>query len=181
MTNSEPNLFERHSPPEMVDKLKRELDRFTKARTRDECVDHLMNFVWTAWHLIERTWLSMQALTPEERARLDTALGANWQSEDEFRTWSKQQCPELGACRQLANSAKHVGNKYRLTDEQDTDLTASATVALSGVTWRDIERRENWAFKIEYGGGTHSAENVCHRVIEFWTRVMGYGLSINWP
>jgi hypothetical protein len=180
MAKTEPHLFDRYTPPEMVDKLKRELDRFKEADTRRAREDHMMNFVWTAWHLYEWTWRGIEALGTNDPKRLEKALGATWQSDVEFRDWAKRECPELGACRQLSNAAKHPGSSDVAKDELTADVTARPTMSAAKVTLADIALVEHWSHEIKYGEGWQSAESVFQRILDFWTHTMGYGLNIDW-
>lgn len=180
MAKIKPHLFDAYTPPEMVDKLKRELDRYREAETRDVREDHMMNFIWTAWHLYEWAWHGIETLDTDDRKKLEHAAGTAWQSKTDFRNWAKRQCPALGACRQLSNSVKHPGSSKVLNDEVPVDVTARPTMAISETALADIGLIKNWSHEIKYGEDWESFDVVFQRILDFWTSVLGYGLSINW-
>jgi len=178
---AQPHLFARYTPPEIVNKLKRELDRFNAAKTRAEAEDHAMNFAWTAWHLYEWTWAGIEALDDECRQRLETTLGASWPDGDSFRDWAKSKCPDLGAYRQISIAAKHAGDMSDVAyDEHPVDVTASATEVAETATLLTIDGIENWDLKIGYNGPQASMGPMFENVLQFWTAVMCYGKNIDW-
>ncbi|MGD1876443.1 MAG: hypothetical protein ACFB13_02960 [Kiloniellaceae bacterium] len=141
----------------------------------------MMNFVWTAWHLWERMWASIEALNDADRRKIESSLGATWASKDAFRDWVKEQCPALGACRQLTNSCKHPGSTDIAKDEHVVDVTARAVFPDSSVGFANIDDAQNWQHEIRYGGDAwETADDVFESVVDFWTKAVCYGQCINW-
>lgn len=175
------HLFERYTPPDMLVKLERELDRFRQATTRSDREDHMMNFVWTAWHLRERMWYSMEELDQVDRRKIENSLGATWNSNDAFRDWAKEQCPALGACRQLTNSCKHPGSTDIAKDEHVVDVTARPSSPSSKVDFADVDNAQYWLHEIRYGSDTwETVDGLFDNVVDFWTKAVCYGQCINW-
>src|SRR5437763_4793646 len=53
---SPPKTFGINSSRDMLEKLKREIERLAGSITRQEVVDHGLNAAMTAWHLTDWTW-----------------------------------------------------------------------------------------------------------------------------
>jgi hypothetical protein len=70
-----PPTFAINSSRDMLEKLKREIERLAGSIIRQEIVDHGVNAAMTAWHLTEWTWREIQGSIP--RVRSLTARAGN--------------------------------------------------------------------------------------------------------
>ena len=63
-----PETFALDSSRDMLEKLKREIERLAGSIIRQEVVDHGLNAAITAWHLTDWTWREIQGSTLVLRA-----------------------------------------------------------------------------------------------------------------
>jgi|SRR5689334_12328999 hypothetical protein len=72
-----PETFALDSSRDMLEKLKREIERLAGSIIRQEVVDHGLNAAMTAWHLTDWTWREIQGSTLVLRSlkALMTSLG----------------------------------------------------------------------------------------------------------
>jgi len=176
MADPLPHLFTQYRPFDLLEKLKREKDRYDKARTRPCQEDHIANFAATAWNFHERLWESIEALPPEERERYANETGADTNGPKEFRDWCKDQLPDLGGWRQITNTTKHFAKATDIGhDEVPVDVTARPTDSAAAASLIDIAQAENWSIEIKYLCDWVPAAEAMERVIAFWMRMMAYG------
>jgi hypothetical protein len=90
----------------MLEKFKREIERFAGSIIRQEVVDHGLNAAMTAWHLTDWTWREIQASIPRLRAITGRA-GTPIRELKQFQEFVKGDCAELAYCEGIAVSTKH--------------------------------------------------------------------------
>jgi len=94
------------SSRDMLEKLRREIDRLAASIIRQEIVDHGLNAAMTAWHLTDWAWREIQGSTllPTLTAR----AGAPIRDLKQFQELVKRNCAELAYCEGIAISTKHL-------------------------------------------------------------------------
>ena len=101
-----PKTFAIYSSRDMLEKLKREIERLAGSIIRQEVVDHALNAAMTAWHLTDWTWREIQGSTLVLRAL--AARGRTPIRElKQFQGFVKRDCAELAYCEGIAISTKH--------------------------------------------------------------------------
>ena len=101
-----PETFALDSSRDMLEKLKRELERLAGSIIRQEVVDHGLNAAMTAWHLTDWTWRKIQASIPQHRI-LTARAGTPIKELKEFQEFVKRDCTELAYCEGIAVSTRH--------------------------------------------------------------------------
>ncbi len=102
-----PKTFAINSSRDMLEKLKREIERLAGSIIRQEVVDHGLNAAMTAWHLTDWTWKEIKN-SPRLRS-LTTRAGTPIRELRHFQEFVKRDCPELAYCEGIAVSTKHFG------------------------------------------------------------------------
>jgi hypothetical protein len=95
-----------NSSRDMLEKLKREIERLAGSIIRQEIVDHGLNAAMTAWHLTEWTWREIQGSIPRIRSVTEKA-GTSIRELKQFQRFVKRDCAELAYCEDIAISTKH--------------------------------------------------------------------------
>jgi len=95
-----------NSSRDMLEKLKREIERLAGSIIRQEIVDHGLNAAMTAWHLTEWTWREIQGSIPRIRSVTEKA-GTSIRELKQFQQFVKRDCAELAYCEGIAISTKH--------------------------------------------------------------------------
>ena len=99
-----PKTFAINSSRDMLEKLKREIERLAGAIIRQEIVDHGQNAAMTAWHLTDWTWREIHSIP----LRTLTANGGMPIRElKQFQEFVKRSCAELAYCEGIAVSTRH--------------------------------------------------------------------------
>jgi hypothetical protein len=101
-----PNTSAINSGRDMIEKLKREIERLAGSVIRQEVVDHGLNAAMTAWHLTHWTWREIQGSIPRVRS-VTARAGTPIRELKQFQEFVKRDCPELAYCEGIAVSAKH--------------------------------------------------------------------------
>src|SRR6516225_3201705 len=101
-----PPTFVINSSRDMLEKLKREIERLAGSIIRQEIVDHGLNAAMTAWHLTEWTWREIQGSIPRIRSVTEKA-GTSIRELKQFQQFVKRDCAELAYCEGIAISTKH--------------------------------------------------------------------------
>jgi len=94
------------SSRDMLEKLKREIERLSGSIIRQEVVDHGLNAAMTAWHLTDWTWREIQDSTPRLRS-LRARAGRPIRELKQFQEFVKRNCTELACCEGIAVSTRH--------------------------------------------------------------------------
>src|ERR1700741_3727609 len=92
-----PETFALDSSRDMLEKLKREIERLAGSIIRQEVVDHGLNAAMTAWHLTDWTWREIQDSTPRLRT-LTARAGTRVRELKQFQEFVKRNCTELAYC-----------------------------------------------------------------------------------
>jgi hypothetical protein len=95
-----------NSSRDLLEKLKREIERLAGSMIRQEIVDHGLNAAMTAWHLTDWTWREIQDSTPRLRS-LTARAGTPIRELKQFQEFVKRNCTELAYCEGIAVSTKH--------------------------------------------------------------------------
>jgi hypothetical protein len=101
-----PKTFAINSSRDMLEKLKREIERFAGSIIRQEVVGHGLNAAMTAWHLTDWTWREIQGSIPRLRS-LTARAGKPIKELKQFQEFVKRNCAELAYCEGIAVSTKH--------------------------------------------------------------------------
>jgi hypothetical protein len=99
-------LFGMSNPFEYAKKLDREYKRLSSSsrkKSKQDQIDHALNFVVAAWHLADRVFKY-----PDTHAALKEKGIKDWPA---FRTHFFSLCPELSICYDLSISYKHYDNR----------------------------------------------------------------------
>src|SRR6516225_361432 len=102
---TQPKTLAMQSSRDMLEKLKREIDRLAGSIIRQEIVDHGLNAAMTAWHLTDWVWKEIQGST--RRPTLTARAGAPIRELKQFQELVKRNCAELAYCEDIAISTKH--------------------------------------------------------------------------
>ena len=100
-----PKTLAINSSRDMLEKLRREIDRLAGSIIRQEIVDHGLNAAMTAWHLTDWVWREIQGST--RRPTLTAKAGAPIRELKQFQELVKRNCAELAYCEDIAISTKH--------------------------------------------------------------------------
>jgi hypothetical protein len=144
---------------EMLDKLKREIERYREVagvveklqgemllRHVNQLKDSVFNASVTAWHLAD--W-AFNDLTPEQRQML------NLKSLGELQSRARKECRALYLCRHVATASKHWSVKNH------RDPTIKAVVECG---------EEGWTGYFHDGPTKTPADQVLNAALEFWTQ-----------
>src|SRR5215469_2108584 len=93
------------SSRDMLEKLRREIDRLAGSIIRQDIVDNGLNAAMTAWHLTEWVWKEIQGST--RRPTLTARARAPIRELKQFQELVKRNCAELAYCEDIAISTKH--------------------------------------------------------------------------
>ena len=93
------------SSRDMLEKLRREIDRLAASIIRQEIVDHGLNAAMTAWHLTDWAWREIQGST--RLPTLTARAGAPIRDLKQFQELVKRNCAELAYCEGIAVSTRH--------------------------------------------------------------------------
>jgi hypothetical protein len=94
------------SSRDMLEKLRREIDRLAGSIIRQEIVDHGLNAAMTAWHVTDWAWREIQGST--RLPTLTASAGAPIRDLKQFQELVKRNCAELAYCEGIAVSTKHL-------------------------------------------------------------------------
>jgi hypothetical protein len=100
-----PKTLAINSSRDMLEKLRREIDRLAGSIIRQEIVDLGLNAAMTAWHLTDWVWREIQGST--RRPTLTARAGAPIRELKQFQELVKRNCAELAYCEGIAISTKH--------------------------------------------------------------------------
>jgi hypothetical protein len=102
---TQPKTLAMQSSRDMLEKLRREIDRLAGSIIRQEIVDHGLNAAMTAWHLTDWAWREIQGST--RLPTLTARAGAPIRDLKQFQELVKRNCAELAYCEGIAISTKH--------------------------------------------------------------------------
>ena len=102
---TQPKTLAMQSSRDMLEKLRREIDRLAGSIIRQEIVDHGLNAAMTAWHLTDWAWREIQGST--RLPTLTARAGAPIRELKQFQELVKRNCAELAYCEGIAISTKH--------------------------------------------------------------------------
>ena len=94
-----PKTLAMNSSRDMLEKLRREIDRLAGSIIRQEIVDHGLNAAMTAWHLTDWVWREIQGST--RRPTLTAKAGAPIRELKQFQELVKRNCAELAYCEDI--------------------------------------------------------------------------------
>ena len=100
-----PKTLAMQSSRDMLEKLRREINRLAGSIIRQEIVDHGLNAAMTAWHLTDWAWREIQGST--RLPTLTARAGAPIRDLKQFQELVKRNCAELAYCEDIAISTKH--------------------------------------------------------------------------
>jgi hypothetical protein len=101
-----PKTFAINSSRDMLEKLKREIERLAGSIIRQEVVDNGLNAAMTAWHLTDWTWREIEGSIPRRRT-LTARAGTTIKELKEFQEFVKRDCTELAYCEDIVVSTRH--------------------------------------------------------------------------
>jgi hypothetical protein len=101
-----PKTFAVNSSRDLLEKLKREIERLAGSITRQEIVDRGLNAAMTAWHLTDWTWSEIQDSSLRLRS-LTAKAGTPIRELKQFEEFVKRNCTEIAYCEGIAVSTKH--------------------------------------------------------------------------
>jgi hypothetical protein len=101
-----PKTFAVNSSRDLLEKLKREIERLAGSIIRQEIVDHGLNAAMTAWHLTDWTWSEIQDSSLRLRS-LTAKAGTPIRELKQFEEFVKRNCTEIAYCEGIAVSTKH--------------------------------------------------------------------------
>ena len=158
--------FALRSPADLLEKLKRELERLQQDETYQS--DHAFNFAVTAWHMTD--WVHKDA-----RQRDPTNPNPfGYKRIGNFQQFVRGDCRALGICDELANGSKHFEKHFESAPEnKKTVLKTDASIvggASLGVFKLDVDRLAGTVLIIRLTGDESvRAEEVFAEAIAYWT------------
>lgn len=184
MPESTIRTFNLVAPSHMLEKLDRERQRMKSAKSAQDLADHAINFMVTAYHLVDWTWHARVKDSAELRGRFECAerdvgvanagrgpcerhADAKWL----YWKWLTRKCPALDGCREIANASKH----FRLESEgpliKSVSVTAKAT--LSEGEFGTLSATDNYekylVVKTRYSDGDYTTDDqYIQPVLRFW-------------
>ena len=102
---TQPKTLAMQSSRDMLEKLRREIDRLAGSIIRQDIVDNGLNAAMTAWHLTDWVWKEIQGST--RRPTLTARAGAPIRELKQFQELVQRNCAELAVCEGIAISTKH--------------------------------------------------------------------------
>jgi hypothetical protein len=125
-----PKMLAMQSSRDMLEKLRREIDRLAGSIIRQEIVDHGLNAAMTAWHLTDWVWGEIQGST--RLPTLTVGAGAPIRELKQFQELVKRNCAELAYCEGIAISTKHFAfSKLPVFSTKVTERFKIAPVPIS--------------------------------------------------
>ena len=176
-----PETFALDSSRDMLEKLKREIERLAGSIIRQEVVDHGLNAAMTAWHLTDWTWREIQGSTLVLRAL--TARGKTPIRElKQFQGFVKRDCAELAYCEGIAVSTKYftfskppvfstkVTERFKISSDpigKDGDATLNQFSPASEIVSYTAQASELW---ITDGRSLTSAVEILEDAFQWWRK-----------
>ena len=175
------------TPREWLGKMGRELARLESTNVKVDIADHAMNFAWTAWHMAEWVWLTLEAHEEKAqalKANVDTTLAgdSNWRDKkpaSRFREYViRTECAGLELCGDIANEAKHF---QRRTESVSTVVSARTPAPFPALVYmaQNFSHADfpqpgvepvRWMPKIFTPNGKAEAVEKFRVVHDFWAR-----------
>ena len=176
-----PGTFALDSSRDMLEKLKREIERLAGSIIRQEVVDPGLNAAMTAWHLTDWTWKEIQGSTLVLRAL--TARGKTPIRElKQFQGFVKRDCAELAYCEGIAVSTKYftfskppvfstkVTERFKISSDpigKDGDATLNQFSPAGEIVSYTAQASELW---ISDGRSLTSAVEILEDAFQWWRK-----------
>jgi hypothetical protein len=167
---SRPHTFALENCRNLLDKLKREIDRLRSAASDDFNThnDSAFNAAVTAWHLCDWVFADM---TPDQRGKL------NILKIEDMRGYARTQCRALHLCRQVATASKHW-RVERYPDPNVKVITTANSIPVTETIQPAGTQPAKIQLLIERGcflyfdddGDVRAAEDVFDDASQFWTQ-----------
>jgi hypothetical protein len=176
-----PKTFAINSSRDMLEKLKREIERFSGSIIRQEVVGHGLNAAMTAWHLTDWTWREIQGSIPRLRS-LTARAGKPIKELKQFQEFVKRNCAELAYCEGIAVSTKHfafsklpvfstkVTERFRISRDpigKDGGATLHQFSLTGGTVNYTVQASELW---ITDGRSLTLAAEVLEGAFQWWRK-----------
>jgi hypothetical protein len=176
-----PKTFAINSSRDMLEKLKREIERFAGSIIRQEVVGHGLNAAMTAWHLTDWTWREIQGSIPRLRS-LTARAGKPIKELKQFQEFVKRNCAELAYCEGIAVSTKHfafsklpvfstkVTERFRISPDpigKDGGATLHQFSLTGGTVNYTVQASELW---ITDGRSLTLAAEVLEGAFQWWRK-----------
>jgi hypothetical protein len=176
-----PKTFAINSSRDMLEKLKREIERFSGSIIRQEVVGHGLNAAMTAWHLTDWTWREIQGSIPRLRS-LTARAGKPIKELKQFQEFVKRNCAELAYCEGIAVSTKHfafsklpvfstkVTERFRISPDpigKDGGATLHQFSLTGGTVNYTVQASELW---ITDGRSLTLAAEVLEGAFQWWRK-----------
>ena len=167
-----PQTFDLQTCRDMLEKLRRERDRYTVAKRRPDLADCAFNFMVTAVHL--SAWVARDAAIQAERPEdIDTPPNHSAglpHTEEEVRDLVEARCPELGKCRTFVNASKHAKRKPQFvwasaSGEWNPPPNGTRSFAEAAIVSPDDV---TWQFYVKDELGKLPAAEFFDRILRFW-------------
>ena len=165
-----PQTFALENCRNLLDKLKREIDRLISAADDDFDAhnDSAFNAAVTAWHLCDWVFEDMT------EAHCDKF---NIHSRKQMQDYARTHCRALHLCRQVATASKH----WRIERHPDPNVrvitTANPIPTTSETEWPKLYIEPGCYVYFDDDGEVKAAEDVFSEAFDFWTQFI-YGNEI---
>ncbi len=154
------------------------------AQSAQEVADHAVNYMITAYHLVDWTWHGQVKESTELRKQFICAerdvTAANASRDPSKRPievkwlywkWLKQQCAALDGCREIANASKHFRLESESPEILSISVTAKSTPSDSGFS--TLSATDNYTkylvVKTRYSDGHNTTDDqYIEPVLRFW-------------
>src|SRR5215471_17474127 len=175
-----PKTLAMQSSRDMLEKLKREIDRLAGSIIRQEILDHGLNAAMTAWHLTDWAWREIQGST--RLPTLTASAGAPIRELKQFQELVKRNCAELAYCEGIAISTKHftfsklpvfstkVTERFKINPDpigKDGGATRHQFSPTGETITYTAQAAELW---ITDGGSLTSAAEVLEHAFQWWRK-----------
>src|SRR5215471_4287668 len=177
---TQPKTLEMQSSRDMLEKLRREIDRLAGSIIRQDIVDNGLNAAMTAWHLTDWVWKEIQGST--RRPTLTARAGAPMRELKQFQELVKRNCAELAYCEDIAISTKHfafsklpvfstkVTERFKINPDpigKDGDATQHQFSPTGETVTYTAQAAELW---ITDGTSLTPAAEVLERAFQWWRK-----------
>jgi hypothetical protein len=159
--------------------MNREIGRAETDTDREHAGDHVINALWSAWHLHEWVWDAIRDNAPSKaRVLLQAGLPSNGiTNQKQFGAELARRHKDLEIARIIATSVKHVHVMLEPDSPRAVrthfSSTAHTTIYMkSGDPNSTVRKKIHWVPKIVVDGKSVSARALLTRIDAFWVAII---------
>jgi hypothetical protein len=171
--------FDLTSPKDVLEKFRREIERFEDEDDREHSGDHLINAFTTGWHLHEWVWDAIRERPALLASVIDkVGLIAPVKGSKQFGSSLARKNQFLDVCRIVATSAKHVHVTLEKGSPQSVQTGFSYSSTRGAIGARPLSTRPSkWIAKVRIDANVVSASDLLLQIDQFWVELI-YGCGV---